>query len=275
MLNEERYEAYKLSETSIDKEQALIILKDNREELRKELKNLDIYKKYMKKAKLQKEYEEITEYLKKKEELKKKERYIEESISSRNGVIDEVLLNDIKDENSLYFSILDMKSEEEKKLIRSKEIYSNKRSEFENLFFIEDLSSEDKNKFMKAIMERENLKEKIKNYGVLNNDINLIKKDIEKKKDYIGSAINFRGIGDEIGKLLEKYEDKLKELKFKLESSSNNIKEKNIDIKLKSQNRLINLLIIICSIILAVSIFLFRNNLFLIVILTGVLSLLI
>lgn len=75
---------------------------------------MDIYKKYMKKAKLQKEYEEITEYLKKKEELKKKERYIEESISSRNGVIDEVLLNDIKDENSLYFSILDMKSEEEK-----------------------------------------------------------------------------------------------------------------------------------------------------------------
>lgn len=275
LLNEERYEAYKLSEASIDKEQALIILKDNREELRKELKNLDIYKKYMKKAKLQKEYEEITEYLKKKEELKKKERYIEESISSRNGVIDEVLLNDIKDENSLYFSILDMKSEEEKKLISSKEIYSNKRSEFENLFFIEDLSSEDKNKFMKAIMERENLKEKIKNYGVLNNDINLIKKDIEKKKDYIGSAINFRGIRDEIGKLLEKYEDKLKELKFKLESSSNNIKEKNIDIKLKSQNRLINLLIIICSIILAVSIFLFRNNLFLIVILTGVLSLLI
>jgi len=275
LLNEERYEAYKLSETSIDKEQALIILKDNREELRKELKNLDIYKKYMKKAKLQKEYEEITEYLKKKEELKKKERYIEESISSRNGVIDEVLLNDIKDENSLYFSILDMKSEEEKKLIRSKEIYSNKRSEFENLFFIEDLSSEDKNKFMKSIMERENLKEKIKNYGVLNNDINLIKNDIEKKKDYIGSAINFRGIRDEIGKLLEEYEDKLKELKFKLESSSNNIKEKNIDIKLKSQNRLINLLIIICSIILAVSIFLFRNNLFLIVILTGVLSLLI
>lgn len=35
---------------------------------------------------------------------------------------------------------------------------------------------------MKAIMERENLKEKIKNYGVLNNDINLIKKDIEKRK---------------------------------------------------------------------------------------------
>ncbi|MCR1951810.1 AAA family ATPase [Clostridium sp. DSM 100503] len=273
-LNEEKYEAYKLSESSIDKEQNLITLKDNREELRKELKNLDIYKKYMKKAKLQKEYEEITEYLKKKEELKKKERYIEESISSRNGVIDEVLLNDIKDENSLYFSILDMKSEEEKKWNNSKEIYLNKRNEFENLFFIENLSSEDKNKFMKAIMERENLKEKMKNYEALNNDINLIKRYIEKKKDYIGSSINFRGIRDEIGKILEKYEDKLKELKFKLENSSNKVREKDIDIKLKSQHKLINLSIIIFAVILALSIFLFRDNLLLIVILTGIISLL-
>lgn len=274
-LNEEKYEAYKLSEASIDKEQALISLRDTREELRRELKNLDIYKKYMKKAKLQKEYEEITEYLKKKEELKKRERYIEESISSRNGVIDEVLLNDIKDENSLYFSILDMKSEEEKKLINSKELYSNKRNEFENLFFIDNLSSEDKNKFMKSIMDRENLKEKIKNYETLTNDITLIKKDIEKKKEYIGSALNFKEIRNEIGKLLEAYEDKLKELKYKLENYSNNAKEKNIDTKLKNQYRLINFSIIIFFIILATSIFLFRDKLFFIVILTGVLSFLI
>ena len=113
-LNQEKYEGYKLSEENIHKENALISLREKRNNLRTEIKNLDIYKKYLKKSKLQKEYEEITQYLKKREELKKKERYIEESISSRNGIIDEVLLNDIKDENSLYFSLLDMKNEEEK-----------------------------------------------------------------------------------------------------------------------------------------------------------------
>ena len=111
----------------------------------------------LKKSKLQKEYEEITQYLKKREELKKKERYIEESISSRNGIIDEVLINDIKDENALYFSLLDMKCEEEKSLSNSKEMYLNKRELFEDLLFIEDLSNEEKNAFMKAVMERERI----------------------------------------------------------------------------------------------------------------------
>ena len=219
-LNQEKYEGYKLSEENIHKENALISLREKRNNLRTEIKNLDIYKKYLKKSKLQKEYEEITQYLKKREELKKKERYIEESISSRNGIIDEVLLNDIKDENSLYFSLLDMKNEEEKSLSKSKEIYSVKREGYENLLFIEELSSEDKNAFIKAVMEKDNLTEKIKKYEELNKEINLIKNDISNKESYIGSAINFKGIRENIGVLLERYEDKLKELKFKAESYS-------------------------------------------------------
>lgn len=272
-LNQERYEGYKLSEENIDKEHDLISLKEKRAELRTEIKNLDIYKKYLKKSKLQKEYEEITEYLRKREELKKKERYIEESISSRNGIIDEVLLNDIKDENSLYFSLLDMKSEEEKSLNTSKEIYTSKREDYEELLFIEDLSSEDKNRFIKAVMERDSLREKINTYEGLTKEVSLIKADISNKGKFIGSAINFKEIREEIGLLLERYEDKLKELKFKAEGYSN---KSQIETKeLEKEFKLFSVICIISFIVLLALIGLYRENLILIAIVAGFVALLI
>ncbi|MDV4151455.1 AAA family ATPase [Clostridium sp. AL.422] len=271
-LNQEKYEGYKLSEENIDKENTLIHLREKRNDLRTEIKNLDIYKKYLKKSKLQKEYEEITQYLKKREELKKKERYIEESISSRNGIIDEVLLNDIKDENSLYFSLLDMKCEEEKSLSKSKEIYSSKRESYESLLFIENLSSEDKNSFIKAVMERDNLIEKINNYDELNKEIDLIRSDIYKKESFIGSAINFKGIRDNIGQLLEKYEDKLKELKFRAENYSN---QSNIENKeLKNKFKVFSLATIINLFLLVFLIIFYRENMLLVGFTAGILVLL-
>ncbi len=270
-LNQEKYEGYKLSEENIHKENALISLREKRNNLRTEIKNLDIYKKYLKKSKLQKEYEEITQYLKKREELKKKERYIEESISSRNGIIDEVLLNDIKDENSLYFSLLDMKNEEEKSLSKSKEIYSVKREGYENLLFIEELSSEDKNAFIKAVMEKDNLTEKINKYEELNKEINLIKNDISNKESYIGSAINFKGIRENIGVLLERYEDKLKELKFKAESYSSKSNIENE--KLNDKFRKFLLVAFINIVVLILLLIFYRKNMLLVGFTGGILAL--
>lgn len=270
-LNQEKYEGYKLSEENIHKENALISLREKRNNLRTEIKNLDIYKKYLKKSKLQKEYEEITQYLKKREELKKKERYIEESISSRNGIIDEVLLNDIKDENSLYFSLLDMKNEEEKSLSKSKEIYCAKREGYENLLFIEELSSEDKNAFIKAVMEKDNLTEKIKKYEELNKEINLIKNDISNKESYIGSAINFKGIRENIGVLLERYEDKLKELKFKAESYSSKSNIENE--KLNDKFRKFSLVAFINIVVLILLLIFYRKNMLLVGFTGGILAL--
>lgn len=261
-LNQEKYEGYKLAEENLEKEHTLISLREKSNDLRTEIKNLDIYKKYIKKSKLQKEYEEITQYLKKREELKKKERYIEESISSRNGVIDEALLNDIKDENSLYFSLLDMKCEEEKALSKSKEVYLSKREGYENLLFVEELSSEDKNSFIRAVTDKENLSEKIRNYDELNREIGLIKSDISNKEKYIGSAINFKGIREEISVLLGKYEDKLKELKFMAESYRNKsqLENKQLESKFKifTITSLVNLVLLILSIIL------YRDNVILV-----------
>lgn len=272
-LNQEKYEGYKLAEENLENEHTLISLKEKRKDLRTEIKNLDIYKKYLKKSKLQKEYEEITEYLRKREELKKKERYIEESISSRDGIIDEALLNDIKDENSLYFSLLDMKCEEEKSLSKSKEIYMSKRESYENLLFVEKLSSEDKNGFIKAVMERDNLTEKIKKYDELNNEINLIKSDISNKERYIGSAINFKGIRENISVLLEKYEDKLKELKFRAEGYTNKSNLENK--KLGSEFKIFLLGALIDFILLMFLIIFYRENMLLVGFSAGALAVLV
>lgn len=220
-LNTERYEGYRLSKENIDKEELLISLRERRKETRREINNLDIYKKYIKKVKLRKEYEDITEYLRRKEELKLKEKSIEKSISSRSGIIDEGIISDIKNENSLYLRLLDMKAEEERKLKENKEMYSNTMESFKGLSFIDSLTSEEKNKFIKATMERDALKEKIDTFEVLNKSIEEIKNDIGNKEKLIGESINFKDVREEIRDVLIKYEEKLKELKFKAESYNN------------------------------------------------------
>ncbi|WP_322546087.1 hypothetical protein, partial [Clostridium perfringens] len=121
--------------------------------------------------------------------------------------------------------------EAEEKLINSKEIYIIKKNEFKDIIFIDDLSSEDKNKFIKSVMEQETLNEKIESHDSLVDDINIIKNDIQKKKEFIGSSIKFNEIREEVGNLLEKYEDKLKERKFKVEHYSHSSKDENISNK--------------------------------------------
>lgn len=267
-LNTERYEGYRLSKENIDKEELLISLRERRKETRREINNLDIYKKYIKKAKLRKEYEDITEYLRKKEELKLKEKSIEKSISSRSGIIDEGIISDIKNENSLYLSLLDMKAEEERRLKENKEMYSNTMESFKGLSFIEGLTSEEKNKFIKATMERDALKEKIDTFEALNKSIKEIKKDIGNKEKLIGESINFKDVREEIRDVLIKYEEKLKELKFKAESYNNKEEVSSSIGSSKGLTYLAVLLVIISALLI-----IFKVNIFISIGLLGGLAL--
>lgn len=76
LLLAERHERYNLAEQNLDNEKELLNLKEERENTKNELSNLDCYKKYLKKIKLQEEYEDIIKYSRKKEELQKKEKKI-------------------------------------------------------------------------------------------------------------------------------------------------------------------------------------------------------
>lgn len=267
-LNTERYEGYRLSKENIDKEELLISLRERRKETRREINNLDIYKKYIKKVKLRKEYEDITEYLRKKEELKLKEKSIEKSISSRSGIIDGGIISDIKNENSLYLSLLDMKAEEERRLKENKEMYSNTMESFKGLSFIDGLTSEEKNKFIKATMERDTLKEKIDTFEALNKSIKEIKKDIGNKEKLIGESINFKDVREEIRDVLIKYEEKLKELKFKAESY-NNKEEASSSVGTSKNLTYLAVVLVIISAVLII----FKVNIFISIGLLGALAL--
>lgn len=263
-LLEERYEAYKLSEENIHKEELRITLKEKRTFLRKELENLDIYKKYIKKCKLQKEYKNITDYLKKSEELKQKERYIEESISL-DGVIDESLINDIKEENTLYLSILDLKGEGDEKLKKDEEVLKEKREQFKDLLCVENLEDGIKEKLLRISMEQDILKEKISIFEKLNNDIKKLNEDIDIKGKSIGNAIEFKEIRGNIEILLKEYEDKLKELKVRMESASEKNRSKYNEAGLLKKFKNNKNILLIDSILIILALLILKGNLFILI----------
>lgn len=255
-LLEERYQGYKLSEENIEDENNCIELKAKRDLIRKELNSLEIYKKYIKKIKLQKEYEEITLCLKRSEELKKKKRFIEESLITGDGIIDENLLNDIKEENGLLLSILDLKKESEEKLNSNIIFYEKKREKFKEVLFVEELDLDIKEKFFKITVEQQALKEKIDRWNSIYEEIKELEVNIDKRKNAIGSAIKFRPIRREVEELLKGYEEKLRELKFKMENSTELLDGKRninlIESEFKKNRNIVTLTIIINIIVFIV-----------------------
>lgn len=80
-LNNEKFEAYNLSNHNLENEELLIRLNEEKKILNQEINNLDIYKRFLKKSNLKKEFQKINEYFQKKQELKNKENYINKLIT--------------------------------------------------------------------------------------------------------------------------------------------------------------------------------------------------
>ena len=76
LLKQELLEAYKLGEENLENEEKLLRRRENKGEIKEQIQKLDLYKKYIKKIKLKKDYKEISEYLLKGEELKKRQEAI-------------------------------------------------------------------------------------------------------------------------------------------------------------------------------------------------------
>lgn len=219
-LIEERYEAYNLSEEGLDNEKNLINAKDKRAEIRNEINNLNIYKRYIRKIKLQKEYEDITLYLRKKEELIKEDEEIKNSLKYKSGIIDESIIENIKNENSLYLNLKDIKKEEEEALENKKIEYEKLRLDNEDILFLEKISIEEKNSFIKNIIEEEALREKITSYENIKNDIYETKFQLDKELKEKGVTKELKDNIEKIKELLNNYEKKLIELKNYLEGIS-------------------------------------------------------
>lgn len=264
-LLEERYEGIKLSEDNLENEEKNIYLKDKRSDVYTELKNLEIYKKYLKKSKLQREYQDITEYLRKSEELKKKEKFIEESISVEDEIISEKVLNHIINENNLYLRVKDINDKKSLELDIKKEEYIEKRKDIEDLLFAEELEDGTKDKLVRATIEQESIKEKIELWNSIRADIENINNEIEEKKKYIGSAIKFSDIRNEIETLLNEYKDKLRESKIKMENINNFSQSKREYEIIKRDFNTNRNAVSVVILLLIISLIFFKINLFIII----------
>ena len=227
ILMEEKYEAYSLSKEGLDNEKNLINAKDKRVEIRNEIDNLNIYKRYIRKIKLQKEYEDITVYLIKKEELEKEDEKIKNSLKYKSGIIDENILENIKNENSLYLSLKDIRKEEIEVLEKKKEEYEALKDKNREILFWGKVTTEEKNSFITNVIEEKALNEKIQNY-------NKAKSEIYEAKEKLSKEIKNKGITQElkdnieaIKDLLSKYENNLIQLKNNIEKSEDLKKIKN------------------------------------------------
>lgn len=228
-LLQERYEAYSLSEKNLQWENDLLREKEKRKELREEITKLELYKKYLKKINLQKEYKDITEYLKKSEELKKEENEINKNLGS--DLIDENFIDSLKDENKIYLGMLDRKEELKEELRECEELYNKKNSELNDYKFVEIFDGNLNERLLNIKYEQQSLNEKLQYINSLKSSIDSDKEEINKKKNILGINENLDGI-EEIDGNLKEYEETLKTIKSTIESNDT---ERNIENDIKSE----------------------------------------
>lgn len=245
LLVSERYESYNLSEQNLDNEEALIKLKKEREDINGELSNLEIYKKYLKKVKLQKEYEGLTNYLRKKEELEEKEKTIDNSLSYKNEVISLSTIDVLKEDYSMYLSLLDLKKEDEAKLNEKLEALQKVEEPIRKYKYIESLDKDISQQLIKLKVEQDALTEKIEINKKIDTEIELLISKEKSAKEYIGNAYKLKDIKDEVTEELDRYEDKLKTLKYSMENRKNN------NIFTKNHMRITLLIIMVMTAILS------------------------
>lgn len=219
-LAEERMEALRISEDNIENERVLIDLKEHRTFLQKEMKRLELYKKYLKKIKLKQEYKEITDYLKKSQELKKKQEEVNCSLRTEQGIISFDFIENIQEEISVFFSLMDVHSErkkEEEQLLEK--LYEKEKALLEFGPF-NDFKENMEQKITKVSMESDVVKEKLMTLGQIKQEIEQLYNELESKKNLLGQGASIDEFREEIDVLLSQYEDKLKELKFRVEIES-------------------------------------------------------
>lgn len=222
-LLEERYEGYNIAEQNLNWENELLLEKEKRKTLNDEITKLELYKKYLKKVKLHKEYKDISEYLKKSEELKREERAL-------GNLIDEDFIDDLKEDNRLYLGLIDKREELKEVVEEIKGQFNYNKEELDKYKFLEMFDDNLKEKLINLKYEQQNLEAKISSMKALEESLAEDEGELLKRRAVMKNLHEMREYIEEIEEVLSSYEDKLKEIKDILQQ--NNI-PKNLDIKLK------------------------------------------
>lgn len=228
LLVSERVEGYKLSNKNLENEKRLIQLNDEKITINEELSNLEIYKKYLKKKKLKKEYEEISRYLRKREELQMEEKSIESSLVYNDEIITSTFINGIKEEYSMYLSLLDIKEEEKNKLNEKLEKINLLKEPLEIYEHLDFLNEDFDKDIDRLKIEQQMLREKVNISSKIEKEIAFFNIKEEEAREVVGDTINIESVRGNITQDLKVYEEKLKELKYILELDKSNNSSKVI-----------------------------------------------
>lgn len=230
-LINERYNAYKQSDRNLENEQLLIILNSEKNKLITELDNLDIYKRYVKKVKLQKQYKEISEYLIRKQNLELQEQVITSDLTFNDEVVDNNYIDDIKEEYKEYLKVTNEKEEKNKLVDNKIRELATMREQLSKYKYLEQLGDEFLSNLESLKIKQQVLKEKVDLNIKLDNEINILIKKQEEVKRYIGNGYKIEFIKESVEDTINDYEEKLKRLKGFIENKKEN-KFKNISFKI-------------------------------------------
>lgn len=221
-LLSERYEAYNLSNHNLDNEELLINMNLEKNNLNSEINNLEIYKRFLKKTKLKKEFEEITQYFKKKQELKNKEKYINKLLTYNDEFINYAFINELREEYYLYLNILDTSKSEKEDIIEKEAKLKELKIPLNKYKYIEKLPKNTLNVLERLNIRREVLKEKVDINKSIENEIDFLNFKEREAKKIIGDALIINDFRGEIDSTVNSYEEKLKELKGLVENDNKN-----------------------------------------------------
>lgn len=252
-LNEEYTKTIELNNDSIEDIFKLKQLKNDKELIIKDIKTLELYKKHMKKIKLQKEYKEIVEYFQKSGELKKlKEEY--------NINIDENFLLKLEKINEDYSEVLNRIEELETSAKEKQEILNSLRSELNKRYVFKELDEDVDRKVIALVEEKKALLQKREDMKFKEIETKNIERELQQIREELSRFNNIKDTKIKMDKLLYEYEEKLKATKEMLNKDENlltYLKEKSI---LKKQEDLwknvsiIGIVSIFIIIILSISI---------------------
>ncbi|MDS0528191.1 AAA family ATPase [Clostridium sp. SHJSY1] len=233
VLLEERYEGYSLSEQNLDLEHRLLEEKDNRQRINEEIEKLEIYKKYLKKVNLQKEYKDISEYLKKSEELKKEEEEIKIGLGKGNNNIDEAFIDELKEENREYLALLDKKELLNEELLNYNMKLKDNELELEKYRFLDLFGDNIKERLIEIKYEQKNLEDKLSYMKGIKNSIESDRRELENKKASLGNILNLKDIKEDIEENLSLYDIKLRSIKSLAEKED---RKHDINAEIKNEN---------------------------------------
>lgn len=226
-LLSERYEAYNLSNHNLDNEELLINMNLEKKSLNNEINNLEIYKRFLKRTKLKKEFEEITQYFKKKQELKNKEKYINKLLTYNDEFINYAFVKELREEYSLYLNILDTSESEKEEIRQKEEKLKELKTPLDKYDYIEQLPENILNILERLKIRREILKEKVDINQSIENEIDFLNLKEREVQKIVGDALIINDFREAIENTVNSYEEKLKDLKKIVEDDNRNKNNNN------------------------------------------------